>query len=151
MITIVDSYISIPSDFCDYLSNKKTQNDILIKIVASDKLKGLMPPNTPFACNPQTKFGDYYVVLYDETLITYINLTYQEQLACILHEIGHIIYKDTIFDDDVCKEMSCDNIAAEARYAESMMNALCKFSSCLTISFATLVIKGTTTEFPNCL
>lgn len=134
MITIVDSYISIPSTFCEYLSNKKTHSDILIKIITSDTLKLLMPPNTPFACNPRTKFGDYYVVLFDETLITKINLTYQEQLACILHEIGHIIYKDTIFNDDVCKEQSCDNIAAEAGYTESMMSALCKLSESLELN-----------------
>lgn len=124
MIAIGEDYKGFYSLFNKFLNNYPLEKDIFVNLYPSNRI-GLMPPNTPFACNPIVKFGECFPIFFDDSIIQKCKFTENEEYACIMHEIGHLLNKDKDLDG-IFKEITCDNLAVEAGLSMALMNALIK-------------------------
>ena len=126
MVSLNNDYKGIVKKVGDFLVNYPTDTPLYISILSIDKGRGLVSQNTPFVFNPLVRFGERYPIFYNEELMAKCRLTEQEQIACLLHEIGHVVNNNEHFESEDEKEICCDNLAIEAGIALDMMSALIK-------------------------
>lgn len=110
--------LNVNIDFIEY----GTDNPILDFINCS---------NTPFACNTNLDCGKVKHIVYNPKLIASLNLTIEEQYACIFHEIGHFIAKKRNKTSKM--EEFCDEIALKMGAGIEMLSSLRKMSNILSI------------------
>lgn len=127
MIAIGEDYKEFYSLFHDILDKCLPNNDMLVNVYPSKYSKGLMPSRTPFACTPDVKFGECYPIFFDDSIIQECKFTTNEEFACIMHEIGHLLNKEKKLDT-LLKEILCDNFVIEAGLSIALMNALIKMA-----------------------
>lgn len=120
---IIDEYAGEGSRTINFASESEDKMKLF-----SDVFK-----ESPFALN-----YPFCTIGYCERLIKEYNLTQEEQIACIFHEIGHLIIWESrktgiqlnLADDN---EVFCDSIAEKAGFALPLANALIKMKAAICI------------------
>lgn len=84
------------------------------------------PFDTPFICHPLLDCGGVKYIVYNPKVIALLNLTIEEQYACIFHEIGHFIANKKNITSKV--EEYCDEIALKMGLGIEMLSSLRKMS-----------------------
>ncbi len=152
-ILFQNAYLNFPSQFGEkvnsIINEYAGKNALEIKFVSESEDNHKMFSETfresPFSFNYSIKS-----IGYCERLIAEYNLTTEEQIACIFHEIGHIViwHSKTIggsFSRDIHQkcptcflctipfdsEFFCDEIAAQAGFALPLATALIKMKDAI--------------------
>ena len=105
-------------------------NDITIDIRACDECQWINCGNTPFATN--SVIDGVKIVAYNTEIISECNLSLFEQYACLLHEVGHLLYAEQATDGDI--ECSCDDVAVKANMTIHLISALYKMQDKLGVN-----------------
>jgi len=94
MIIISNDYNGFATRFADFLQNLNGNLDISILDNNTFAAKVCNVTNSPFATNPFTLFGKTTPIIYNKDIIESCQFTQSESDACLLHEIGHLIYSN---------------------------------------------------------
>ena len=77
-------------------------------------------------------FGKTTPIIYNKDIIESCQFTQSESDACLLHEIGHLIYKGEETGEDL--EILCDKIAIKANMTLHLLSALIKMQNVLKVN-----------------
>lgn len=120
---IIDEYAGEESRTINFISESEDKIELFSKVFEE----------SPFASNHIIN-----AIGYCERLINEYQLTQEEQIACIFHEIGHLVIWESRIDDillnqAVDNEVFCDSIAAKAGFALPLANALAKMKAAISV------------------
>ena len=103
----------------EFADNKVLRNENLsISIVVpGDYLENIFEKTEPFSCNCKC-------IWYNEKIVQEIGLNKEECYACIAHEIGHLLDKRGMEDDQQVREKNADKFACKLGLSENMISAL---------------------------
>ena len=132
MIIISNDYNGFATRFADFLQNLNGNLDISILDNNTFAAKVCNVTNSPFATNPFTLFGKTTPIIYNKDIIESCQFTQSESDACLLHEIGHLIYKGEETGEDL--EILCDKIAIKANMTLHLLSALIKMQNVLKVN-----------------
>lgn len=131
-MTIRQDYKGFAKQYLPFLINLSNDQDIIIEIRSCESCPMVDCENTPFATNPNITMNDAKIIAYNTDVVRICNLSEFEQYACLLHEIGHLIYAGQTTEENL--ECTCDNVAVEANMTIHLISALYKMQDKLNIN-----------------